>query len=77
MTDGLDHRLHVACVVLGIVTEAPIECDADIVNFSRTHDVSLDWLILGEGGGIRSHLSRHAPGQVVILPVRGPLQRRT
>lgn len=44
--------------------------------FCRRYDASLDWLLDGEGAGVRGHLGKHTQGKVAILPVKGPWYRR-
>ncbi len=44
---------------------------SSFVGFSGKFNVSVDWLILGEGTGLARHLVRHAPRKIVILPVEG------
>ena len=47
------------------------------LNFAQKFDVSLDWLVQGEAGGIRSHLAKHSSGKPAILPAVGPTFRET
>jgi hypothetical protein len=42
--------------------------------FAKAFDVSIHWLVRGEGAEIKPHLSR-AKGKVSILPVHGPKNR--
>jgi transcriptional regulator with XRE-family HTH domain len=43
-----------------------------LLAFADKYDISLDWLIDGDGGAVRSHLAKHAKGKVAILPAVGP-----
>ena len=45
-----------------------------MLRFMEKFDVSADWLVAGEGFGIRSHLTT---GKVAILPFTGPHRRRS
>jgi transcriptional regulator with XRE-family HTH domain len=38
--------------------------------FAEAYDVSLDWLILGEGGWLGKHLTIGTASKVAILPTR-------
>jgi hypothetical protein len=70
------HRHRVACAALGIEEELPRRGKFDaLLRFAHKYDVNLDWLVCGEGHGIRRHLSKGASGTVAILPCRGPVQR--
>ena len=42
--------------------------------FATKHDVSIDWMLFGEGTGISRHLSKTL-GKVAILPVSTALRR--
>lgn len=46
-----------------------------MLRVAKKFEVSLDWLIDGEGHNIKDHLSRRTPGSVAILPVKGPRTR--
>jgi transcriptional regulator with XRE-family HTH domain len=46
-----------------------------LVNFAEAYDVSLDWLIEGEGHGLRTHLKKNSGRKVAILPVISPQRR--
>jgi transcriptional regulator with XRE-family HTH domain len=46
------------------------------VEFSRKYDVSLDWLLMGEAGGIGAHLAKRSTGKLAILPAISPEGRR-
>jgi transcriptional regulator with XRE-family HTH domain len=47
-----------------------------MLNFASRHNVSIDWLVIGEGAAIDSHLAKRAQGKVAILPVKGPRWRQ-
>jgi hypothetical protein len=48
---------------------------AGLADFADRYDVSLDWLLFGEGAGVARHLA-HRPSSVVsILPMRGRQHR--
>jgi transcriptional regulator with XRE-family HTH domain len=38
--------------------------------FAEAYDVSLDWLICGEGGWLGRHLTAGSAGKLAILPTR-------
>jgi transcriptional regulator with XRE-family HTH domain len=42
-----------------------------IVAFAGKYDVSLDWLVAGDGAMLRSHLGKNAQGKIAILPAKG------
>jgi transcriptional regulator with XRE-family HTH domain len=39
-----------------------------VVRFAEKYDVSLDWLMVGDGSNVRRHLAQHAKGKIAILP---------
>jgi transcriptional regulator with XRE-family HTH domain len=47
-----------------------------LVSFADKYDVSLDWLITGDGAGVGNHLARSARGKIAILPAAGLWRRR-
>jgi transcriptional regulator with XRE-family HTH domain len=47
-----------------------------LVAFGQKYDVSLDWLILGEGACIGAHLARRSNSTIAILPVSQPRWRK-
>lgn len=47
-----------------------------LLRFAKKYRVSLDWLIAGDAGQIKPHLSEEAPGKIAILPVMGSDSRR-
>lgn len=44
--------------------------------FAKKYRVSLDWLMAGDAGDIKPHLSEEAVGKIAILPVMGSEARR-
>jgi hypothetical protein len=40
-----------------------------ILAFAEIYDVNLDWLISGEGFGLKSHLTIRSAGKLAILPI--------
>lgn len=75
---AIRHRHRVACAALGI---EPYELSRlgkfdELLRFARQYDVSLDWLVCGDGTNIRRHLAKTAGGTVVILPCMGPERRK-
>jgi hypothetical protein len=51
-------------------------CTMPVLRFAEQYDVSFDWLLTGDGGGICPHLAKQAQGKVAILPTKGPSYRR-
>ena len=47
-----------------------------LVCFAGKYDISLDWLVSGDGAMVRSHLGKGAQGKVAILPAKGSRYRR-
>jgi hypothetical protein len=82
------HRMRVAQAALALTDRRVAEaigisvksyqagnlCTGAARRFAKAFDVSIFWLMLGEGAEIKPHLSR-AKGKVVILPVHGPKNR--
>jgi transcriptional regulator with XRE-family HTH domain len=48
----------------------------DFMGFVTKYDVSLDWIIRGEGEALGRHLAKNVGEKIAILPVRGPERRR-
>jgi transcriptional regulator with XRE-family HTH domain len=42
-----------------------------ILLFTKAHNIGLDWLFRGKGGGIGAHLYKSTPGKIAILPTSG------
>lgn len=46
-------------------------CTLPMLRVGEKFNISLDWIMDGDAGGIRDHLSRRAPGKVAILATKG------
>jgi hypothetical protein len=49
----------------------PQRCLSVALAFDAAYDVSLDWLLTGDPGGLGSHLSKRTAGKVVLFCPRG------
>lgn len=49
---------------------------AATLKFSKVYDVSLDWLINGEGFNLGSHLAVKPGGKLAILPITSAARQR-
>jgi hypothetical protein len=47
-----------------------------MMNFADEYDVSIDWLLSGEGVQVSDHLAKRSGRKVVILPAVGPRGRQ-
>jgi transcriptional regulator with XRE-family HTH domain len=44
-------------------------CEYQLINFAAGHDISLDWLLAGNGRYLGSHLTKNRWGKFAILPL--------
>lgn len=45
-------------------------------DFADKYNISIDWLMAGEGARVGAHLAQRSTGKIAILPVKGLLHRR-
>ena len=55
---------------------APQRAGEGFLNFAAKYDVSLNWLISGDGTHLGRHLSKNKWGKVAILPAAAALSDR-
>ncbi len=47
-----------------------------VLKFAKAYDISLDWLIGGDGRWLKVHMTKQARGKIAILPTCEPERRR-